>query len=135
MKKTTTLLGDKNMFGKNTRPSRYICTFYYDHRLKEIEVGLPVQYLNVYLGHNGDYYLCKGNNTGLIDLKDVADLIEKFGKPIDIDFDTLQVQNEFEDWLGFIEAKNMSFAEIEKIKEEIDSKREIKRNFRKLSFF
>jgi hypothetical protein len=107
------------MFGENTRPSRYIGTFYYDHRLKEIEIGLNVQSLAVYLGHNGDYYLCQGNNTGLIDLKDVADLIEKFGKPIDIDFDTLQVQNEFKDWVGLIDAKDLSFAEIAKIKEEI----------------
>jgi len=120
------MIRNKKMFGENTHPSRYICTFYYDHRLKEIEIGLPVQSLAVYLGHNGDYYLCKGNNTGLIDLKDVYDLIEKFGKPIAIDFDSLQVQKEFEDWLGFIDIKNMSFAEIEKIKEEMDNKRGVK---------
>jgi hypothetical protein len=112
------MIRNKNMFGENTRPSRYIGTFYYDHRLKEIEIGLPVKSLDVYLGHNGDYYLCKGNNTGLIDLKDVDDLIEKFGKPVAIDFDSLEVQNEFKEWLGFIDDKYMSFAEIAKIKEE-----------------
>jgi hypothetical protein len=120
MKKTTTLLGDKNMSGENTIQARFIGTFYYDHRLKEIEIGLPVKSLDVYLGHNGDYYIYKGNNTGLIDVKYVDDLIEKFGKPIDIDFDNLRVQNEFKSWLGFIDDKDMSFAEIKKIKAEID---------------
>lgn len=73
-----------------TSYERTIARFYYDHRIPEIENGLAVHRFDViftYDSTNDERYIISGDNTGPSEYYDkIEDIIDKFGKPIAIDF-------------------------------------------------
>ena len=98
----------------------YICDMYYYQRLKELECGLPVRQLSVFMAPGGDSFNYIGANTGLQNVEKIEDLIERFGKPIDIDFASLEVKKDWEEWLCFISDRNLSARELRLLKKSID---------------
>lgn len=101
------------------RWDRLIADFYYDKRLTDIENGLPVHMIGVYLSDNGDYFEYIGANTGLIRAESIEDIIEKFGKPILIEYEKRNWGYEF-DYIGKYADKNkadqLSFRALKAIK-------------------
>ena len=99
----------------------YICDMYYFERLKEIECGLPVRRLSIFIGPYNESFDYTGANTGLYNVAEIEDLIDRFGRPIDIDFGSLDLQNEWEEWLSFINNENFTYQELQDLKQAIDA--------------
>lgn len=99
---------------------RTIATFYYDRRLPELENGLAVHRFDVvftYDSTNDERYIIAGDNTGPSEYYDkIEDIINKFGKPIAIDFKNNS--DEFYYILKYVsdKYKNASFKELSDLK-------------------
>lgn len=98
--------------------SNHIADFYYNKRLSQIENGLPVHRISIFLGYNGDFFEFIGNNTGIIEVESINEIIERFGKPIDIEIEHRNWPNEFNFLENFVDenAKDLSFRELKSIK-------------------
>lgn len=95
----------------------FICDIFFDKRLLEIENGLPVKKLAVFLGPQGDCFEAIGDNTGSIIIEKITDIFKRFGKPIDIEIDE-KWQPDFNFILKYIkpEAHEMDFKTLKQIK-------------------